>query len=507
MPSLEQRIKNYERLLQANETALQHVATVATIGSTQQNSLQEIDALFRAIHNMKLSIYDMNFPTSPFYEGEKNIYFNRLDSRISGIERQTRRQTYFAVFQKERTAISPSVRKEILQRTQRWIALLNPKLEGDFSPEEAKVDDLHTPHDCIRYMHRVGTELFFDPNGEQWHGIDNVKNFCEIKGGGFTVFIAPTTDSVQDHFLNNSFLQRLHDIMKSEKFRSKYNDNECILALAGERILSFQFPLGCHYATLQIKEEKEQYRMSFKFTDTTTYHSSAFRSDVAEKILQSLGYTVSRNKNVMWFNEAFSSLDAAVNNFEEIIRFSASLYNVDTLHTENIIFRENDIIEAYKAGVINLAGYISNWKRGTYVEFAKACNTYRGQESMEHLEKPIVHETTQDIVQKKPLEYVVDSLKKSYTAVKKFWKETDPYYLNIYANRIEDSITGILIGALICCVYGLGYLIYKDASINNIAPTEKLSSALYAPLAVCPADTADNTIDSITESMIKVNQK
>ncbi len=499
MANLEERVRNYEKLLQANETALERLGQLT---HAQQIAAQEIDALFAPIHAMEACLVKIYTTSFPFDEGRnKESYFNHLAGRLTKVKEETKQRLRFAVFDKERTAISPAIREEILQCAPRWVAQLQQKLEGEFAAEDAKIDDLQTPHDFIRYMHRIGTELFYDPNGEQWAGITNLINVCKKEGGGFELYLASMTGSAYEYFQNNPFLERFHEIMKTEKFASKYWSNVRIRALAGERVLSFQLPLGCHYATLQLKEEKGQYHMAFKFTDTTTCRTSGFRSNVTEKLLQSLGYTVSRNKNVMWFNERFDSLDAATNNFEEIIRLSVSLHDVDVMRESDVIFRENDVVAAYHAGVINLAKYISQSPRGTYVEFAKACHSYRGPEIIKQLEKPIEQpESTRKAIRKKPLEYVVDSLKDSYAAVKGFYKDTDPCI------DIEDKIfqvpAGAFIGAAIGLVFSFGYFAYKNE--KDIESTESLDAALYAPLPVCPLE---NTKDRIIDSPIKVSQK
>lgn len=490
--SLEDHIKAYKGFLAANETALQHVAMIAR---APQISLQDIDALFKPIDDMVTDISSMNtVPSSPFYEESiRKDYLNFLCLTIDTIKELTKSRLCFAVSEREKTTISPAVREELLRYTQRWVASLNPKLEGEFAAGTVKVDELQTPHDCIRYMHRVGTELFYDPNGVQWGMYDSPGLFVR-ENGGFKLTLISLGMPPEQYFETNPFLQRLHEIMETKKFTSKKRETETIRCLGGTGVVSFQLPLGCHSATLQVKEEKDHYRMSFKFTDTTNNSTSKFRSDVTEQILQSLGYTVARDNNVQWIHECFDSLDACMNNFEELLRLSVSLYDLDVLNKDKVAFRENDVIAAYHAGVINLTRYVCEWKKGTYVECAEACHSYRGHESTKKLEKSIEHpERTQEMIRKKPLEHIVDSLKNSYTAAKKFWKETDPYIDN--ENRVYGSVSGVVIGGVVGFFIGLGYLLYKDISVNNIVSEENINPELYAPLSVCSLEnTLENTI-------------
>lgn len=477
--NLEQRVARFQQLNVKNDEALELLGTLTSTGSI---TADHMDTLFSRIKEMEDSLSLEN--TSPFYEGlEKNKYKEALHAQVTNIKKRVKAKMRPELYSSDHFE-SPAVRSQIAGRVRNILAGLNPLLEGDFEAGAISFKDLQTPHDCIRYLHRVGTELFYDPNGGHWDTTNRPTIYKEWNKFHLDVVVLGETDPTQ-YLQQNHFLTRFVQIVDSKKFSSKRKETDYVRGIGSNETLSLQLPLGCHYATLQLKQERDCYKLRFRFTDTTAFNSSAFRSNVSERILKALGYNVQRNNNVMDIHATYGSIDDAVNSFEELLRFSVSLADLDICYTRNVIGREDDIIAAYLAGVIHLRKYVDKCKPGNYAEFAKAEGCYRGEEVVAVGEKGEYMPAQK--IEVPTLSYWSRIKYKVKTAANKasyIWRKSDPYL--DFRDRIEMIGFGLLAGFVIG---GAGSCGVKELSTPVQVPkTEQHEPNTYTSLQVCDTE-------------------
>lgn len=477
--SLEQQVARFQQLNVRNDEALELLGTLTGTGSITPD---HIDTLFSRIEEMENSLLLEN--TSPFYEGlEPKEYKKELHAQVTRIKKRVKRKIKPELYTADHSE-SPAVRSQIAGRVRNTLAGLNHLLEGDFDAGAISFKDLQTPHDCIRYLHRVGTELFYDPNGGQWD-TNSKPPIC--KGWNkfhLDVVVLDEIDPNQ-YLQQNPFLARFVQIVDSKKFSSKRKETDYIRGIGSNDTLSLQLPLGCHYATLQLKQEREGYKLRFRFTDTTSYSNSAFRSDVSERILKTLRYNVQRNNNIMDIQASYSSIDDAVNSFEELLRFSVSLADLDVGYTRNVLGREDDVIAAYLAGVIHLRKYVDKCKSGNYAEFAKTEGCYRGEEIVAVGEKKEGVPAQKVVVPK--LSYWSRIKYKVKTAANNAyytWRDSDPHLTldDRGVIIVLSLVAGFFIG-------GVGSCSVKELSTPVQVPkTEQHEPKIYTSLQVCDTE-------------------
>ncbi len=472
---LEQRVARFQQLNVRNDEALELLGTLTSPGSITANHM---DTLFSRIEDMEASLLLGN--SSSFYEGlEPNEYKKELHAQVTSIKKRVKAKMGPELYSQDHSE-SPAVRSQIAGRVRNTLAGLNHLLEGDFDAGAVSFKDLQTPHDCIRYLHRVGTELFYDPNGGQWDTNNRPTIRKEWNKFHLDVVVLGETDPTQ-YLQQNPFLARFVQIVDSQKFSSKRKRTDNIRGIGSNETLSLQLLLGCHYATLQLKQDRRDYKLRFRFTDTTSYRTSAFRSNVSERILKALGYNVQRNNNVMDIHAAYSSIDDAVNSFEELLRFSVSLADLDTCYTKKVIGREDDVIAAYLAGVIDLREYVDLCSPGNYAHFAQVEGCYRGEEIV------VAGDNKEDSGQKRvipKLSYwsrIKYNVKTAVNNAYYTWRDSNPDIS--LDERFITIVTGLLAGFFIG---GAGSYIVKELRTPVQVPkTEQHEPNMYTSLQVC----------------------
>lgn len=413
------QINRFEQLNKHNDQALEQLQLM--ISSKPSNPVTAPKQLFKSIREMYSCLEELAPKKSQFYKGYSHSkHTAKLKSKIFYIQKEIKKKISLADVNayskdnKDVTSISPHVKSSLEHTVMQSLDSLSPDLIEFSAAKPPPVETLKTPHDLIRYMHQAGTEFLFNPNnGEEWEYGSSDSVYIYDGSRMRLRLISLTQESNAEYFKKNPFLQRIKHIADKEKFETSEKHSK-FYALGKEDILSFQFQLGYHFASLQIREENHNsnsqgreentgtqiqkqnkredktYTIKFMFRDTTTYTTSKFRNEVSELILKSQGYKVNRRKNVMKMEET-GPLKESLDCFEMLLRFSACTGNVDVLNSmESVEGRVEDTALAFNAGVINLHNYIENEPKGSYISYAKEKKCYLGKLSTE-VEERIKH--------------------------------------------------------------------------------------------------------------------
>lgn len=460
--SLTKKIEAFKELNEQNDLALERLVLCSS--AVQHFTAPNITEIFESIRAMKKDLVTLGTPSSSFYHNDTpSNYFLKLEGRITKVEKESLQRGSIGTLRDiSAYALSPAVRSQIINSTGKALLFLNQKLEGSFLPQDVTLRDLHTPHDLIRYMHGVGTEFFFNPEGAKWEHSDEYFS-TSYNGKNMTLRLKSVTEkSANQQLEENIFLRRFMEAVNADRFSTK-RGYENFYALVGDNdSLSMQMMLGCHYATLKTQRDERSYRFTFTFTDTAGYNSSNFRTNITENILRSLGYSVKRTDNKITAEEDFSSDKEAADNFEKIIRLAVSLRDVDTLDTSKINGREDDVVAAFNVGVINLYAYLSNYGKGSYVDYAIKNNVYLGS-SDRVKQTPNIH------------------LKPKKLSKRKFsWSNVWEHARDDYF-RFDDKIyvggIGLAIG-LVCG--GIGLLVYATTTPGSHEKVEYHNVSSYS---------------------------
>jgi hypothetical protein len=367
MAGIETLVSSFKELNKQNDDALAVLAKIAVEGNAEENACSLVNS---AINGMMAAVHDL-IPQSFDYYKKKSSYLASLDKRIEDIFDQKHLRLNMDLLRTIK-GTSPSVRKNIVKKTLEGLTKLNRNLEGDFDLASFSISDLATPHDVIRYLHRLGTFFLFDPNGDSWR----YSNACyEWHGGGMQIKVIDALGNGEQYAETNPFIKRFREIGNSGKFTSKKRKTNEFYALALDESLSMQMPLGCHYATLKIDRSKEGYTLSFKYTDTTGYSSSESRSEFAKLALTSIVMNTKREGNIISGRATIASQQDALDLYEMILRFAVSLQDVDCLDSFNKD-RLQEAVDAFNAGVVNMYDYLSEAGKGSYVKYAKKHGCY-----------------------------------------------------------------------------------------------------------------------------------
>jgi len=403
------RIQALNNLNEHNDQALERLAQIQSGRLIEAN---DIGQLFESITGMGYSLSKLLLEQSPHYHGlPAKQYHQSLADRMKGIKDQALNKSA-GMLQRSR-ALSPHVLFKLVSATSNKLAVLDSRLEGSFSADDVTLDDLTTPHDLIRYMHQVGTELFFDPDSSKW-SFEGADNYRQRENDKMKLHLVSCTDtSADEYFKSNPFLHCLDQIVSKKKFNDKRAVDDQFYILVDDVRVSIQMPLGCHFASIKIKKEREEYNVHFKFTNTTIYSTSKFRADLTEGILKNLRYEVSRSggqSHVFDVTKTYANTEEAVQQFEWLVRLAVALKDVDTLEPKEVDPRLQDTIQAFMAGVINLRAYLQNYSSGTYEAYAKRKGTFVGK-----VEVPETKEEAPPRIEAPAVEQDIPILKKETT--------------------------------------------------------------------------------------------
>jgi len=270
---------------------------------------------------------------------------------------------------------SPKVLERISAATVKPFSELNSQLEGDFDPTKVRLDEINTPHDLIRYLHRMGNYFIFQSDNSPWHG---QWGFL-YKGEGISVKGLTLDESFDGDLEKDPFLNRLKEICDSGRFRSKLSELNTFQYIYDKGLLAMQMNLGEHYANMQIESKNGGHGISLKYVDSdpSQYDASWFRTKVASKILEKLGLAIDINHNIVNARIRHDNLEDALETYEWLLRFGVATRDVDCLGSmSKVSGRLDDTVDAFFSGVINLYEYIKNYSVGHYEAFAKGKGSY-----------------------------------------------------------------------------------------------------------------------------------
>ena len=369
MSDLTYCIDQYRRLLAANDSAKMTLGNIAAGIETDT----AISTLGENLRVMLRAVEHLLPQESPYYRTQSVCtYYDRLTTKVNAVlKSNTTSLVSFIPAGRGTTWLSPAVRRELLGDTWRRMTQLNPKLETEFAPNDVTIDDICTPHDAVRYLHRVSTDMLFDPSGQTWQ-IDygNAGYQCNSGGLVFALFTLGS-EPAQKLVNKNPFTKRTIDIATSGKMVKKPNQADGVYALEHDGVMTVQLQLGCHYAAMRVKTGDEP-SIEFRYTDTETYATSAFRTEVSTRTLKRLGFTTACKKNIVSVQDDFASVDDATDAYEKLLRFSLSLKDLDTVDPKSLVIdREDDVADAFFAGIMRLKDYVRKAPKGSYASCLK----------------------------------------------------------------------------------------------------------------------------------------
>lgn len=369
-------IEGYERLSRHNDLALEMLTDCR--GVPEALALDDLEGHLSSM--AAIIVQDLFVAESPYaYSFKAAEYGTRLLRKMNEIFLGLRRSIESArISCMARSGISPNVGMRLMDTRRDLIMGLNPKLAGSFSPVEVGIDDLRTPHDYLRFLHAVATEMLFDPGRDWGDAIAKGDNAYAFSSGGLEMHLL-TIGGVRAEELarRDPFLARFHEIAESDRFTSKGRYCDAFHIFGRQDMLSIQMPLGCHYATFRIRSIGRGYDLQFSFVDTITYKNSRFRTDCTDLILRCLGHYVDRKENVLHVHTAYDSVDDSVNAFEALLRLSVSLFDLDMTDPEHTQGQEREVVDAFFHGVLNLAAYVCYGLSEGFVKYAKSRGSYR----------------------------------------------------------------------------------------------------------------------------------
>jgi hypothetical protein len=377
------RVQTYNEFLQTNKEALSLLLSLkdSRFDTQGSNAIESLNKVTGKMIGLVDELTGDEHEDSHFWQtyNPKEIIdaLRERRSDIFGSDRMLKDRRLISIV--DDADCDPAIKTEVRSRIAEKLNEHNSKLDGEFDLRKVKIKAVRTPHDLIRYSHRLANLVFFDPDAAKWEtGLAPYQkerdhlSFYFVSGGS-----TPAKEIVRD----DAFLSRLVKIINSGKFRHSNNDDIISFkALEYGGNLSMQLDLGYHYASLTIEREgtgdDKRTKISLGYVDTDCETSSEFRADLAHNILKRLGLNIKRKDNALRASGVYKDEREALDVYEMILRFSVSVRDVDLLDKGIVEGRLEEACNAFFSGVLDINNYFNSQERNTYIDFAKAQKGY-----------------------------------------------------------------------------------------------------------------------------------
>lgn len=360
--STKSRYKTYTKLVESNDKALDHLASLRDYAKSEKSQKQKnqvVKTFFEAMD----SIRDM---AKHYSKIDSSSDLELMLESISSVEEKALRTVESLQIALNIGYKCSGVMKKVEEDLYAKVENLTKNFQ-DTSSKKFSIENAETPHDLIRYFHQKSVDAMFD-----------IKTLKKSRRGAFiriplqsgTIEVIDLEgklkkEDMEDLDMKDLDIEKIHckplkailELYTSNNFES----SESFRAMIFNEKLASQIELGCHYSELEAQiGSKNMIKFFFRDTHFKEYENAKYRSKYVRTVLKKLGFEVESKGNKTKAEWAGKDEKKAYKTLQEVVRLALSTRDLD-LSGSHIDEYPNKAVNAFFKGVTDIQSYLDKY--------------------------------------------------------------------------------------------------------------------------------------------------